>query len=827
VGVRPPVWLADAFLRSPAVAVSASMMLGIALARLALPCRPWPFLAFGVLSLLCSIVLFRRPWLSSLALLLGIACAAVAGTHLALNRFSHHDIAHYSTEVPRLCRLKLYLPNEPRIRQGSIGDRVKLPPRQTLLADVRRVFTHAGWRDATGTVLLQVQEVHPDLAAGQTIEVVAQLERPGPAMNPGQFDWQRYYRDQRILCSVRVKRADNITILTRGAAPWLTQWREGMRTMLARGFDPAQSLDQSLLAALVLGDYDPEIRDVAEQFRQTGTGHHLAISGMHIAIVGGLVFLLGRLVGLRPRACWLGGMLIVGLYGAAAMPSPPVIRSLLLFGVAGSAVLLGRLTSTIHLLSLSVALMLALHPLDLFNAGFQLSFGTVLGLLLLSEPLATRWVNEDKILMPDEIARLPTRARVMRWIDHSHVKLWSAGTIAWLVSMPLVASHFTRLNPWQVPASLLLAPLVTLSLLAGVVKIIGTAICPPLAPWLATMAAGSSRLMRGLVDWLASAPYGDVPLTAPPAWVAALCWVSLCVWATRWRAASLRIGSAALVLATFVYMLVGPYWFGTSRTLASGQLRVTVMAVGAGQCVLIEPAGGRPVLIDCGSASLTDLAGNVVRPLLREYGHTSIDRLFITHANTDHYSAAAEIADAYGVREILTAGTFAAQMRVTPSGNSAMRQFSAIDLPPRVLRPGDQIPLDKDTLLDVLWPDPRSALSANDTSLVLRLSKAGRSILFTGDVQAQGMSALLASDIGQADVLLAPHHGSSEPNSPAFIEAVAPRWIVSSNDRTLSNKQREFETMIGTRELLRTHRVGAVTILIDADGTIRVDGFLR
>jgi predicted membrane metal-binding protein len=44
-------------------------------------------------------------------------------------------------------------------------------------------------------------------------------------------------------------------------------------------------LDHALLRALLLGDSDPELRDVQEQFKRTGTSHHLAISGMHIAVL--------------------------------------------------------------------------------------------------------------------------------------------------------------------------------------------------------------------------------------------------------------------------------------------------------------------------------------------------------------------------------------------------------------------------------------------------------------------------------------------------------------------------------------------------------------
>ena len=824
-----PAWLADGMVRCPAVPIAAVMCAAIPAARGAMPLLPWVWVAVAAVFVLVGVRSRGRAWVSSIAMLVACGFASVAATQIAIHRYPADHIAHFAGDDPRLCRLRLYLPNEPRLRTVSFGSRLPFPPKQTTLAEVREVMTKDGWTRASGSVLLQVSQPHAELAAGQTIEAVALLERPGVAMNPGQFDWQRYYREQGVLVSVHIRRADNITILDRSPARMLTRLREEVRRLLAAGFGHERSLDHALIAALVLGDYDPELRDVKDHFRKTGTSHHLAISGMHIAIVGGLVFLLLRLIGVGPRGCWVGGLVVVGVYACVAMPSPPVIRAVILFGVAGVAFLTARFSSAIQLLALTVAVMMAIHPLDFFNAGFQLSFGTVLGLMLLSEPLAMRWVNDDQIILHSEAERMPRRTRVIRWIDRQWIRYIATGMVAWLVSMPLVAAHFTQLNLWQLPASIVLAPMVTASLLLGVLKIVGTAIFPSAAPVLATLVAWSSGSMRWIVDKLATWPYGDVPLSAPPMWLIAACWIALALAIVKWRLASVKLATITLVGLAFGYMLIGPFWFGSSKTLRAGSMRVTLMSVGAGQCCLVETAGGRTVMIDCGSDSLTDLTNNVVEPVLRAYGQTQLDSIFVSHANTDHYSGLAEVADTYDAREVIVADAFEASANQTPSGVSTLRSLRDMDLPPRVARPGDRIPLGKDASLEILWPAANlGTLDANDTSLVLRLSKGGRSILFTGDIQTDGMRGLLADPTKlHADVLIAPHHGSSEDVTPAFVDAVKPDWIIASDDRTPSGKQKRFDAMMAGRRVLRTHEYGAITIVIDADGSMTVDGFAK
>ena len=89
-----------------------------------------------------------------------------------------------------------------------------MPPKQVVTAQVKRVKTWSGWVDSSGRILVQISQPHPRLAINQRDRLLGTLERPGPAMNPGQFDWAKYYREQRILSSVHVVLAQNIQILS-------------------------------------------------------------------------------------------------------------------------------------------------------------------------------------------------------------------------------------------------------------------------------------------------------------------------------------------------------------------------------------------------------------------------------------------------------------------------------------------------------------------------------------------------------------------------------------------------------------------------------------
>jgi competence protein ComEC len=260
---------------------------------------------------------------------------------------------------------------------------------------------------------------------------------------------------------------------------------------------------------------------------------------------------------------------------------------------------------------------------------------------------------------------------------------------------------------------------------------------------------------------------------------------------------------------------------------------MTLLAVGAGQCAVIEPPSGRVMLIDAGSLTLRDMIYKCLGPYLRHRGHTEIDSIVISHANYDHFSAVAELAAAYDVREVMTGAEFAHHSIDSPPAEAMLRALDDLERPPRTIVPGDRIPLGRRTHVEILWPPARglpaaaNADQANDASVVLRLVHGDRAILFTGDIQEPTLRELLKEpEKFRADVLIAPHHGSSEPSTAAFLDAVDPSTILCSNDRTLSKKQRDFEKLANGRILHRTHKAGAVTVTIDGKGNVRVASFV-
>ena len=550
---------------------------------------------------------------------------------------------------------------------------------------------------------------------------------------------------------------------------------------------------------------------------------------MHVAVLGMLIYWLCRRLRLHPRWITLIAMSAVVFYGAVALPSPPVLRSVMLCVALGLGMLLCRSINAIQLLAISVLTILIIHPLDIYNAGFELSFVTVLGLMILVRrvmPL-TRDIDAEVAINTEggnPPRRLVVRHRIRQWLAPALV----CGLIAWVVSMPLIAYHFDQLNPWAVVASLLLAIPVFLALTAGFLKIILTFCFPFAAHFWAALAAipvawmrAQRRLARQNPRLRPSAPRAFRALhrhllrpTAPAS--------------RSHRPAGAAIDHPLLARARRDAARAHPA--GRRRRALPGEsLNVTALAVGAGQCAVIELPDGRLILLDAGSATLTDPMHKCIMPYLRARGRSTIDEIWIADCDFDHIGAVADLIRTFNVPKIVVSNRFEHDAQGKPADEALLELIQQRHIALMRLSLGDHIPLGKSASIDVLWPPPTGKFGlTNNDDLVLKLNYARRTILFPSDIQQTAQTALLKSP-GQlhCDAMLAPHHGSGETTTPAFITAADPLYIVSSNDRTLTQKQFHFEHQIGDRPLFRTNRTGATTITIDRTGGLTVTPYLQ
>ncbi|MDP3996171.1 MAG: MBL fold metallo-hydrolase [bacterium] len=207
----------------------------------------------------------------------------------------------------------------------------------------------------------------------------------------------------------------------------------------------------------------------------------------------------------------------------------------------------------------------------------------------------------------------------------------------------------------------------------------------------------------------------------------------------------------------------------------NGALTVSFLNVGQGDAVFIQAPNGRQALVDAGGtgAVLRELGG--VLP----FYDRSIDVVIATHPDTDHIGGFPEVFRRFNIGLILESGV-GAETGVYETYN----ELAEKEAPRLTARRGMKIVLDKETYLTVLFPDRdlSSGGSANDASVITRLTHGETSFLLTGDASKaiEDYVTALSPQSVDVDVLKAGHHGSRTSSSETFVGFASPLFAVIS-----------------------------------------------
>lgn len=806
-----PVTLVTKVRRVPLAPVALLMAAGIVLGRyLPAPVGLWTVLAG--LGLLAGAATFLREHRLPAAMAgVGLAILAMSAWSgaLAYHHIPQDHIVTYSGESSVLCTIRGRVIATPTIRKSPTA--FWAPPKTNFLLDTTGVRQVDGqWASSEGLVRVTIGEPLDGLTPGRRVELVGTLLRNRGPSNPGQYDWQAADRYRRIFVKFSVPGADGMRVLP-DTDNWLTRGVWTLRS-LARRHVEEQGDDQDtlLLSALILGDRDPALEEVNRAMVEAGTAHMLSISGQHLAIFLGFVYLVLRLFTISPRRSAVVVLCVLALYLAMTEISAPLLRSAIMAAAFCLATIFGRTASTANALSAAAVVLLAIDPLQLFRADFQLSFGIVAGLVLLYQPI--RQLLFGRFLRRRGLMVFRASSRVRRWLYYSAAN-WGIGAIvlgaaASVASAPLVAHHFGMFNPYAPLLSLVLAPLMTLVLVPAYVSMALAPVLPNLSAEVNGAAVWGAGLLRQAVLWARELPGLTLDLYALPVWVVFAYVVAVGLWlASAGRRRMWIVAAAASVL------LAGAVVWTQLPAAAPPQGRLHVLDVAHGQAVVLETPEGKTILLDAGTLAPTSVYYQVLRPFLLDR-HLPFPRcVWLSHPNMDHYNALPDLAGRHCPARAYVGQCFLDSP--SPQVQSLLELLEQNGAGIETVARGRQVDLTPSTRVEVIWPPATGQgpkLSENDSSLVLRITCGGKRVLVTGDIGpiAEAELAKLPAEQVQADVLVLPHHGSPTPTLKAFIRTTGARLLLQSSSRRPSSP--ELLEALDGHERLATFRDGWIQV---------------
>lgn len=520
-------------------------------------------------------------------------------------------------------------------------------------------------------------------------------------------------------------------------------FRDRVRAAVTHGLSPPQA---RLMRALVLGERE-DSGDLRDVFARAGLAHLLALSGLHLGVLAGAVALLAAPLG--PVRWALVAALAVG-FAVWIGPTPSLIRAAAMTAAMGTSAAVGAgRPHTVAALALAAAGTLAVRPDWLHDVSFQLSYGSLLGILALGAPLARRLTAGRPAWHP------------LGWIPAG----LAVSASATLATLPWTVSTFGYVPPLAPVVNLPALPLTGVLVPAGLAAGLAGAAWPPLGYVFSAALAPVAALLLALADAGSRLPvvtWGEVGAAGRGLWLLALAPWALVVRGRLkpWRALCVVTCAAVAALAT---------------PSALPRVEVVVLDVGQGDSILVRLPGRVEVLIDGGGTPFSDfdVGAAVVVPALRALGVDELELVVATHADADHMEGLSAV-----LREVpvltLAYGFEAPERRV-------WRELAAVagarEVPLVPLRRGHRFEFG-DATLHVLHPGARRGDEHNEDSVALRIDWRGRSwALLLGDLGARTESALA---VPPTPLLLAPHHGSAHSTSTALLRAARPGTVAIS-----------------------------------------------
>ena len=510
-----------------------------------------------------------------------------------------------------------------------------------------------------------------------------------------------------------------------------------------------------------------------------------------------------------------GYMLLVGAAAAGHTghdPDRAVVR-----GAAWK----GRSAVAFNSLAAAAIVVLVLNPVDLFQAGPQLSFLAVATLIAVGQ-WQQRW---QQSVRRDPLQQLLASARpwYAKMFGHSlrcNGWLLLATSIVWLTALPLVMHRFHLIAPAAVVISPLLWPVVTVALLSGVVMLATEWILPPVAGLSGWVCDGSLRMLEGIIAAAEEMPAGHFWIGGPPTWWVVGFYAGLMWW---FLAANGKRHVQWLAASFCLWTILGVSIPAATNWLPRDNLRCGFLSLGHGGCAILRAPTGETLLYDAGSLCAPRYAAETVASYLWQQGVHHIEAIVLSHADVDHFNALPELLKRFSVAKVLVSPRMFADQRQLarnadqpPGAPEVLRQMlDRYQIRILQLARGDRIRLGEHVNLDVLHPPRHIEFgSDNANSVTLGAQFGDLRLLLPGDLEGAGLNAVLNQDAWDCDILLAPHHRSVRSNPPRFAQWSTPEWVIISggNDARTADVVETYQNC-GAR-VFRTERTGAVEFLL-------------
>lgn len=623
-------------------------------------------------------------------------------------------------------------------------------------------------------------EESENLKIGQIVKVSGEVMLFSESPNPGNFNQKFYYHKQHIYlklkdASVSVLQNETNFLSCVRETLWKFQQEMNDRMIACTG-----ERYGGIFSAMLLGEDCFANEEVKELLQKSGIGHLLAISGLHVSFLGSGIYKIQRKLGMPIMLASISSSFVLSVYMLMIGSKVSAQRAWIMFLLQMGAEFSGREYDGQTALSSAALLLWMQEPVLLFDASFLLSFGAVVGIY---------------VVAPRVKLKIPLAIQ--------------------MVLLPIQLYYYYEICIYALVWNLLAIPLSTVVMGSGIIGIL-----------LQNMVFVPEEMVRFVLGigtcvlwfyekgsrFIVTLPGSRWILGQPEFWQMTLYYTIMLFCLVCCRKKKLLIVAGMVLLG--------------SRWMPSKELKISMLDVGQGDCLVIQNPGGGNYLMDGGSSSINQVGRYRMEPFLKQQGIGSIDYAWVSHGDADHLNGVLELLErkqvGISIKNLILPPGIYWNEHIMELAEAAQKAGTKI----HIMWQGKTFQ-DNDMQIRCLWPAAEDeTLDENQASIVLSLHQGSFDMLLTGDLEKEAeekvteyvermqKKAVLPETY---DVLKVGHHGSKNATSKQFLECVRPQiaWISAGRKNSYGHPHKET--------LVRLESVGSKVQCTATNGVLRLE----
>jgi len=505
-----------------------------------------------------------------------------------------------------------------------------------------------------------------------------------------------------------------------------------------------------LMKALLTGDKSELYNDdgLYVVLRLSGLSHIVAVSGMHVSFI---ISLISIATGRRRITAFLG-IPLVWFFAAMMGFGPSVTRASLMITLTLLAPIFRRENDPPTSLSAALLIILFINPQSVASISLQLSFGAMVGIILLTPRIYKAIVSILSGI--DGIT-----GGILRGMG----SIISASIGAMIFTAPLSVIHFGYIPLYSIAANLLCLWSLSAAFMIGYPVVIFGAVYFQLGQSLAWAVALLPRYAIWITKIIAKLPGAALYTcnTLVSWWIIYAYAVFFIPWYFRGDRPFRPIipVCSCIVTLPIVYMM-SPLLIGRGSA-------VTAVDVGQGQCI-VATGENSTVLIDCGGKGSSKNAGDSAAEFLLYGGRDKVDLLILTHLHDDHANGVVRLMNYLDVDRIALPG----DCEQTEVGDMIIQTCYDMGTELFYIEENTSVCIDN---MNLELFAPVGSADPNESGLIILGDYGDFEFLVTGDAGISTENQLVSFyPVGEVELLVAGHHGSKTSTGKALLEETRP-----------------------------------------------------